>query len=129
MPSMNFKGNIMKINLNDVVNSVDIVKKLIEYKLPVKTSFRLMTLVKTLDAKLQTFEECRVSLVKKYGELNEETQQISVKPENVEEFAKEYQELLKEEFEVDFSKIGVESLPDDVSISVSELQKVSWLIE
>lgn len=116
----------MKLKIGEVVNSVETLRKVLEQSLPVKISFRLMGLVKTFDEKLKTFEEARIVLIKRLGQEDSEGT-YKIKEENMDEFVVEFQSLLSEEIEIDFKKIDVETLPDSVELSVSDIQKLEWM--
>ena len=118
----------MKVQLNNVVNSVEIMRKLTQQSLPVKLAYRFLSLTKQLDSHLKTFEEARVALIKKYGEAQEDGG-FSVKQENIQAFSEEMNELLTEEISVEFQRISIESFPDAVELSVAELGKVEWILE
>ena len=118
----------MKIQLAKVVNSVQVFQKLTQQELPVKVSFRLLSLIKQLDEKLKAFEDSRVTLIKKYGE-NLEDGGFKVKDENLEVFQSDLNELLTEEIELDFVSIDINSLPDSISLSMAELGQIEWVFE
>lgn len=118
----------MKVKLNNIIGSVEIIRKLTQQSLPVKLAFRFLALTKQLDEQLKTFEEARISLIKKYGEELEDGG-FSVKPENVQEFSVEMNELLNEEISIEFTRINVESFPDTLELSASDLGKVEWILE
>lgn len=101
----------MKILLSDVVSQVENIRALQEISFPVKVSYKIKRLVDKLKPILETYNEKRTELVKKYGEENED-KSFSVKEENLKEFYKELSELSSNEEEVEFEKIKVSELGD-----------------
>ena len=116
----------MLITLNDIVTSTESLRKLTTLDLPIKISFRLLELTKQLEVRLTSFEETRLTLLKKYGTQTDATN-FKIEDVNVEPFSKEMEELLSEELDVNFVKISVDSLPDSISISAADLRLLSWL--
>lgn len=118
----------MQVKLGQILNSVETIRKLTAAELPLKLSFRLVSLVKQLDEHLKVFEELRAALIRKYGE-EIEGGAIQVKPENIETFSIEMNEALQEEVSVAFEKIHIDSFPDSVTLTASEMMTVDWLLE
>lgn len=118
----------MQIELNKIVNSVDVFRKLSECQLPVKLGFRVLSLTKALDEKLKTFEESRIVLIKKYGS-EMENGDIVVQQENMEAFNKDLMDLLSETVEVDVPAIAIDDFPDNVTLNLTDLAKVDWAIK
>jgi len=103
----------MKLTNEYIFASQEPLRKLIEQKLPVLVSYKLAKLVKKLDEQFSIIEEVRLGLVKKYGEVDGNSQ-FSVKPEseNWPKFLEEYNELMAQETEIVIGKV---KLPEKVS--------------
>jgi len=112
----------MKVRLIDIYGSVSVLNKLVEEPLPTKISFKLMKLLNTLNSEVKLVEEQRLKLVKQYSEDGN-----TVSDQNKEVFVKEFSEFLNDEIEVTWEPIEVDSLGDNIKLSVSDLSKINYL--
>ena len=112
----------MKVRLIDIYSSVTVLNKLVEEPLPTKISFKLMKLLNTLNSEVKLVEEQRLKLVKQYSEDGN-----MVSEQNKEVFVKEFSEFLNDEIEVVWEPIEVETLGDNIKISVADLSKIQYL--
>jgi hypothetical protein len=112
----------MKVKLVDIYSSVATLNKVIEEPLPTKISFKLMKLLNQLNAEVKLIEDQRLKLVKQYS-----GDGMSVSDENKELFIKEFSDFLNEEVDLNWETISVESLGDNLKLSVTDLAKVQYL--
>jgi hypothetical protein len=98
----------MKITLRQIVEAMPAIKKLVSTDLPAKLRFRASIFSQRLQEIYLAYEEQRINLIKKHGIKNEKDD-YEVMPEQFPEFAKEYNELIDEERE-----IQEEDLPNDI---------------
>lgn len=120
----------MQITLSELKSIETPLSKLMEQKLPLKTSFKLSKVLKQIANELQALEEARQKLIRQYGEVEEETQSITIKDEaKLLQFQKEFSDFLKEEVELAFEPISIDLLGEDCNLSVSEVTLLSVLFE
>ena len=81
-----------------------------------------MRLLNQLNAEVKLIEDQRLKLVKQYS-----GDGTTVSDENKETFIKEFSEFLNEEVELNWETISVESLGDNLRLSVTDLAKVQYL--
>ena len=81
-----------------------------------------MKLLNTLNSEVKLVEEQRLKLVKQYSEDGN-----TVSDQNKEVFVKEFSEFLNDEIEVTWEPIEVDSLGDNIKLSVSDLSKINYL--
>jgi hypothetical protein len=112
----------MKVRLIDIYSSVTVLNKLVEEPLPTKISFKLMKLLNTLNSEVKLVEEQRLKLVKQYSEDGN-----TVSEKNKEVFVKEFSEFLNDDIEVAWEPIEVETLGDNIKLSVADLSKIQYL--
>ena len=112
----------MKVKLIEIYSSVATLNKLIEEPLPTKVSFKLMKLLAQLNAEVKLVEDQRLKLVKQYSLDGE-----SVSEENKEAFIKEFTDFLNEDAEINWEAISIDSLGDNLKLSVVDLAKVQYL--
>jgi len=99
----------MKVTLNSIQNAKEILTRLANTDLPIKTSYSLSKLIKLLNEEYNSIEECRTRLVTKYGDESDEGS-IRVLPgtENFNKFIKEYADFMNTEIEINMNKIDVD---------------------
>ncbi len=99
----------MKLKNSEIWLAKEPLDKLLQVKLPVKVSYQIARLAKKIGEEYQPIETVRIGLVKKYG-VPDDKGNISVvnaKPEELEKFIKEYNELMETETEVVVDKITI----------------------
>lgn len=103
----------MKLKNQDVFLAREPLQKLMEIKLPVKSSYQVAKLANKLNEQLKVIDDVRNGLVKNYGEKGEEGQ-MKVKSDspNFEKFAEEFHELMEQQVEVVFEKV---KLPEKIA--------------
>lgn len=99
----------MKLKISQIVTMQQPIQKLMQENMPIKAAYRLSRIANIIDQEMQTIEQKRAELVKKYGEDNGEGN-YKVKPENLTIFYNEYQNLLDEEVDLNISPIQIEML-------------------
>jgi len=120
----------MKITIKQLLDSVTPLNEIITLDFPVKYSFRLAKLAKSLTADLEMATEKDQSLISKYGTQDEENEgQWKIDQENIEEFSKQRSELMSEEIEIDFEPISLSDV-GDISIKPKDLMLLdSFFVE
>lgn len=116
-----------KMKLKTLVNSSAALGVLSNTALPAATSFRLRKLLKAANENFEDYDKTRMELCRKYGVLNEKTNQFEFEPENREKFDAEFTELLESEVELSFEPIKSFDL-GDATISAAVLMQLDWLI-
>ena len=119
----------MKLTNGEIFNARAPLEKLIQEKLPVKTSYGLAKLAAKLDDQLQVIEKVRQGLIQTYGEKNPDNpQQIRVDPrsEGFPKFAEEYGELMTQEVEIVFDVV---TLPDTLEVEPVTLMALEKFIK
>lgn len=97
----------MTINttLAKIINMVDALNNIADMDVPYKTSYKLMQVMDAVEEHRERYQKLHRELVQKHGEeqLDEDgndTGNIQVKPDNVESFRREQNELLETEVEL-----------------------------
>ncbi len=103
------------------------LQSLTQVKLPVKNSYWLIKTIDRIGKELDNSEKLRVELIKKFGEEVEGNKgNFQVKKENIQEFNKEFIELLNIEIEdFNINPIKMETLEKtNVELTSIELQNL-----
>lgn len=98
----------VKLQNGEIFNSAEPLKKLLDQKFPVKTSYGLAKLANKLNTQLTIIEDVRMGLIKKYGETDEKGR-LSVNREgkNWSAFVAEFNELMEQEVELVIEKVKI----------------------
>lgn len=127
----------MRLNNNTLVNSIENLNKLSQMKLPVKISYAIAKNISKVENELKIYNNQRQKLIEDYGEKNEdgktkvsEDNQITIAKDYLEDWIKEYNELLSLEIDIDIHKIKVEDLANsNCEISPADLILIDYMLE
>jgi hypothetical protein len=113
----------MKLKLMDIVGATEGLKELGALKLSAKLSYAISKNIRHLQAELEDYQKLYNSLItEKYGEQKDGG--FQVKQENMEAFAKEVNELLATEVDIDIYPIA---LDDSIILSVTAMYQLNWM--
>ena len=116
----------MKIKLSQIYRAEPVVRKLTNQEMPVRMAYRIHKAIQCLQDEYTRIEQLRMDLVKKYGE--EQEQKLQVKRENIEQFTKEFSELLEEEIDLEIGCIDIEQLPDTLKMTAQDLDAIEFIL-
>lgn len=126
---------MIKLTIGDLVNSTEALQKLADKQLKAKLAWQVARLLKMIDAELQSFNDTRMNLVKKYGEKDETGSLITddkgnckILPDLVNEFSKELKELVDTEIELNSNKLKIEDL-ENLNFSPAEMNTLEAFID
>lgn len=118
-----------KVTAKDIMDSVEVLKKLMEKDLKAKTSYKISRLVREVEKELNEINKTYQGIVTKYGEPSEEnSDQYMVKEGNIEEYNKEINEFLMSEVELNVNKIPIEELENE-NFTPTEIIKLEPFME
>ena len=118
----------MKFKLNEIFALTRSLPKLTEKELPIRTSYRLLKFLKQCSEEMETLEKARVKLVEKYAEETEDKSNMKVSEANTAKFQEEFNALLSEEVEIDFTPIKISDL-GDIKVSTNDLLPLQRILE
>ena len=122
----------MKLSNRQLLNSVTPLNKLNEFKLPVKTSFKLAKLARIIDGALEDYQKTLTGIqdkhAKKNGKGEKQIVDDTIQFKNRKAFDKAFEELLDCEIDVKLDAITVDDL-SDVQVEPSTLYHLDWLID
>lgn len=118
-----------KVKMIDVYNSVASFNTLLEMKMPVKTSAKILGLVQEVNNHLKEAEKIRTDLVEKYGKKGKDG--VSIVPDSKKQtFIDELNKLmLEKEVEIRSDLLTYEDFDAGFEISPSQLSLISYLIK
>ena len=112
------------VKLGDLKNVEQIMVRLVNSELPIRTAFQLNVMIEDLDDKLSKLEKFRIDLVTKYG-TPDKLGNLQVEKENMVKFTNELKELM--DSDVDFTpvKIPIEVFEDNnIKLTIKDLNSL-----
>lgn len=118
----------LEITLRELSAIIASLNSFVQVPIPAKYSWRLGRVMKKLQSEVDSFADHRATLFQKYGEeVEPETEeqkmqgtQFKIKPENMDIFSSELNELLSETIEIEFDKIPI-SLIEDSNMTIADM--------
>lgn len=118
---------MIKVKISDLLNATETLQKLAQKDFKAKLAWTISKLLKQAEAEIQSFNETRMTLVKKYGEKDENDELITddkgnckIVQECIDDFSNELDELLNTEVEINANKIQM-SLLEDVKFTPADM--------
>ena len=118
---------MIQVKIVELLNSTDTLQKLSQQDFKAKLAWSIARLLKSAEAEIQSFNETRMNLIRKYGEKDENGELITdekgnckINQESLTEFSTQLGDLLETTVEINANKIKVEQL-DDVDFTPSEM--------
>lgn len=118
-----------KVTVKNVMDSVEVLKHLMERNLKAKTAYQISRLAREVEKELTEINKTYQEIVKKYGEPSEENgEEYMVKEGNIEEYNKEINEFLVSEIELNVNKIPIKELENE-DFTPTEIIKLEPFME
>lgn len=126
----------MKLSNEKILGDSSHLSILSQKEFPVKVSYAIAKNLSKLEAELKTYNLEREKLIEKYSEkdstgktiIDPTTQQIKILDENLDEWNKDFKDLLAIENDVEIHKFSIEAL-NGQNISAGELMLIEYMIE
>jgi hypothetical protein len=96
--------------------------------LPVKVNFFMQKNIKAIHTLAADIEESRIEIIRKYGVLNEETNEFNVPAESIETANAELIDLFDIEQDVNIHPISLDAF-GDIKLSTEQVQALMFMIE
>ena len=118
---------MIKVKISDLLNATETLQKLAQKDFKAKLAWTISKLLKQAETEIQSFNETRMTLVKKYGEKDENDELITddkgnckIVQECIDDFSNELDELLNTEVEINANKIQM-SLLEDIEFTPADM--------
>ncbi len=126
---------MINVKISELLNSTETLQKLSQKDFKAKLAWSIARLLKAAEAEIQSFNDTRMNLIRKYGEKDENGELITDEKGNckieqnaIESFSNELNELLNTEVEINANKIKVDQL-EEVDFTPSEIVILEPFIE
>ena len=110
---------MIKVKIADLLNSTETLQKLSQKDFKAKLAWQVARLLKNAEGEIQSFNETRMNLIKKYGSKDENGELVTddkgncqIISDEVETFTNELNELLNTEVDINANKIDIELLEE-----------------
>jgi hypothetical protein len=117
---------MIEMNLGSLVIADNALDQLLEMKFSAKTAYHIAKLARLVKEEVRHFNDKRDSLIRELGEMNGNNT-MKVKPENMEEFVKQINELASVKIEVNWKPIPLDEISGN-EITGSILLKLDSLV-
>ena len=126
---------MITVKIENLLNSVDTLQKLSQKDFKAKLAWQVARLLKSAEAEIQSFNETRMNLIRKYGEKDENGELITdengnckIIPEDIETFTNELNELITSEVEINANKLDI-NLFGDIDFTPSDMAALEPFID
>lgn len=110
---------MIKVKISELIDSISTLQKLAQKDFKAKLAWSIARLLKAAEAEIQSFNETRMDLIRKYGEkddngelITDEKGNCTLVKDKVQDFNTELNELLASEIEINANPINIEMLED-----------------
>ena len=126
---------MIKVKIADLLNSTETLQKLSQQDFKAKLAWSIARLLKSAESEIQSFNETRMNLIRKYGEKDENGELITddknnckIKNEVIEQFSAELNELINTEVEINANKIDIKLL-EDINFTPNDMAVLEPFVE
>lgn len=126
---------MIETSIKDIIGGKEVFKKLAEMPLNIKVAYNIARIIREIEKENKTFEDTRQKLLFKYGEKDPSGQliinqnnQITIIPEQINNYNKEIQELLDEKIKLNVEPIKLNDL-GEIQITPAEIYQINMFIK
>ena len=126
---------MIKVKISDLLNSTDTLQKLAKKDFKAKLAWSISRLLKSAETEIQSFNETRMNLIRKYGEKDENGELVTdengncrIENDSLNNFTNELNELIATEVEINANKINIEQL-EDLDFTPSDMAILEPFVE
>lgn len=99
------------MKIQDIYNLAEGITALSDKELPTKTAFKISRNQRKIESEVGTCDEVRKKIIEKYKE-SDTDDGVKIQPDKYQEFKTEYDELMKQEIDIELSDIMLDELGD-----------------
>lgn len=126
---------MITVKISDLLNSTETLQKLSQKDFKAKLAWTISRLLKAAEKEIQEFNETRMTLIKKYGEKDENGELITddkgnckIENETLTQFSTELNELINSEIELNANKIDI-ALLEDLEFTPADMAALEPFVE
>lgn len=118
---------MIETKVSNILINLDFFRQLSNQPLPVKTAFEIARLIRELDRENETFEKCRLEIIKKYASFDEnnniiydEHNNILMSPEQTSACNEDLIQLMNNIVHINAEKIDI-SIIEDLQVTPAQI--------
>lgn len=126
---------MIKVKISELIDSTSTLQKLAQKDFKAKLAWSIARLLKAAETEIQSFNETRMDLIRKYGEkddngelITDEKGNCTLVKDKVQDFNTELNELLASEIEINANPINIEML-EDLDFTPAEMSVLEPFVE
>jgi hypothetical protein len=126
---------MIKVKISELIDSISTLQKLAQKDFKAKLAWSIARLLKAAEAEIQSFNDTRMDLIRKYGEkddngelITDEKGNCTLVKDKVQDFNAELNELLASEIEINANPINIEML-EDLDFTPAEMSVLEPFVE
>ena len=126
---------MINITLGELVNSTNALQKLASMSLKAKLAWQVAKLLKEAEKEIQSFNDTRMDVIKKYGEKDENGELITDEKGNckilegqTQEFSNELNELINTQIEINANRLSINDL-GNIDFTPAEMAQLEPFID
>ena len=126
---------MIQVKIADLLNSTETLQKLSQKDFKAKLAWTIARLLKSAENEIQSFNDTRMNLIKKYGEKDENGELITdengnckINQEDIDIFSKELNELMDSEVEINANKMKMDLL-ENIDFTPSDMAVLEPFVE
>jgi hypothetical protein len=126
---------MISVTLEQLINGSDAFKALSQRPLKARTAYAVGKILKLVDTEMQSFNDARMELIRKYGEKDDNNElkadeqgNVHIPSEVLDNFNNELRDLLDTSVELNVNKIRIDDI-EDINFTPSEMAQIGDFIE
>lgn len=126
---------MIKLKISNIINGTPALQKLASTELKAKLAWQVGRILKAAEEEMQSFNEARLNLIKKYGDKDSNGELITDEKGNCtipntasETFSNELNELINADVEINANKISISSI-EDKEFTPTEMAQLEAFID
>ena len=126
---------MMKVKISDLLNSTEALQKLAKTELKAKLAWQVGRILRAADEEIKNFNEARLTLIRKYGEKDENGELITddggnckILPDQITTFQEELNELIAADIDINANKILIDDL-NSIDFTPAEMTQLEMFID
>ena len=126
---------MIKVKIQDLLNGTEALQKLSKMELKAKQAWTVSKLLKAADSEIQSFNETRMELIKKFGEKDANNELITDDKGNckipdgeIQEFSTQLNDLVLSEVEINANQLWINDI-EDLEFTPAEMSALEPFID
>ena len=129
---------MIKLTMDQLMNSVEVIQKLINSPTPLsaKVSYQIIRIAREVESEYNLFQKSRTELIEKYAKKDEndkpllENDRYQIIPDEQEDFTKEYNEIMNSSIELNVEPLALnDKVMEELRLTPLEWMKIEPFVK